>query len=210
MTAWAETCQVFTGSQPLEMKNKMHLVLFGPPGAGKGTQSQFLTDKYGLKHLSTGDLLRAEIKAKTPLGLQAQELMSAGELVPDEVVVGMIRNLLENNPDAKGFIFDGFPRTRAQAEALDEAMKETGSEIKLMLALDVPEEELVTRLLGRGETSGRPDDMSEEVVRKRIREYEKKTAPLKDFYHAQGKLRKIHGLGSIVDITSRLTDAIDG
>ncbi|MBK9421253.1 MAG: adenylate kinase [Flavobacteriales bacterium] len=192
------------------MKNKMHLVLFGPPGAGKGTQSQFLTEKYGLKHLSTGDLLRAEIKAKTPLGLQAQELMSAGELVPDEVVVGMIRNLLENNPDAKGFIFDGFPRTRAQAEALDEAMKETGSEIKLMLALDVPEEELVTRLLGRGETSGRPDDMSEEVVRKRIREYEKKTAPLKDFYHAQGKLRKIHGLGSIVDITSRLTDAIDG
>ena len=210
MTAWAETCRAFTGSQPLDMKNKMHLVLFGPPGAGKGTQSKFLTEKYGLKHLSTGDLLRAEIKAETALGLQAQEIMSAGELVPDEVVVGMIRNLLEKNPDAQGFIFDGFPRTRAQAEALDETMKEIGSEIKLMLALDVPEEELVTRLLGRGETSGRPDDMSEEVVRKRIREYEKKTAPLKDFYHAQGKLRKIHGTGSIADITARLSKAIDG
>ena len=192
------------------MKNKMHLVLFGPPGAGKGTQSKFLTEKYGLKHLSTGDLLRAEIKAETALGLQAQEIMSAGELVPDEVVVGMIRNLLEKNPDAQGFFFDGFPRTRAQAEALDETMKEIGSEIKLMLALDVPEEELVTRLLGRGETSGRPDDMSEEVVRKRIREYEKKTAPLKDFYHTQGKLRKIHGTGSIADITARLSKAIDG
>ena len=189
---------------------KTNIVLFGPPGAGKGTQSKFLTERYGLQHISTGDLLRGEIQAKTPLGLQAQELMSAGELVPDEVVVGMIRNLLEDNPDAKGFIFDGFPRTRAQAEALDDTLTGVGDTIALMLALEVPEEELVTRLLGRGITSGRPDDKSEEVVRKRIREYEKKTAPLKDFYHAQGKLRRINGLGSIVDITSRLTDAIDG
>lgn len=210
MTAWAETCRAYTGLEPLEMKHKMHLVLFGPPGAGKGTQSAFLTKKYGLEHLSTGDLLRAEIKAGTPLGLKAQELMNAGELVPDHVVVGMIRNLLEQRKDAKGFIFDGFPRTRAQAEALDETMASLGSGIKLMLALDVPEEELVTRLLGRGATSGRPDDKNEEVVRKRIREYENKTAPLKEYYHAQGKLRKIHGIGTIEEITTRLTQAIDG
>ncbi len=190
--------------------NKLNIVLFGPPGAGKGTQSKFLMERYGLEHLSTGDLLRAEIKAETPLGLQAQELMSAGELVPDEVVVGMIRNRLEDSPEATGFIFDGFPRTRAQAEALDATLDKIGSHISLMLALEVEEEELVKRLLGRGATSGRPDDKSEEVVRKRIREYEEKTAPLKDYYKAQGKLRPIHGMGSIAEITTKLTDAIDG
>ena len=189
---------------------KTNIVLFGPPGAGKGTQSKFLNERYGLHHVSTGDLLQGEIQAETPLGLQAQELMSAGELVPDDLVVGMIRNLLEDNPDAQGFIFDGFPRTRAQAEALDETLIRIGDPISLMLALEVPEEDLVKRLLGRGATSGRPDDKSEEVVRKRIREYEKKTAPLKEFYHAQGKLRRINGIGSIAEITARLTDAIDG
>lgn len=189
---------------------KLNIVLFGPPGAGKGTQSKFLMERYGLEHLSTGDLLRAEIKAETPLGLQAQELMSAGELVPDEVVVGMIRNRLEDSPGAKGFIFDGFPRTRAQAEALDNTLVRIGSSINLMLAMEVEEEELVKRLLGRGATSGRPDDRSEEVVRKRIREYEDKTAPLKDYYKSQGKLRGINGMGTIVDITARLTAAIDG
>ncbi len=190
--------------------NKLNIVLFGPPGAGKGTQSKFLMERYGLEHLSTGDLLRAEIKAETPLGLQAQELMSAGELVPDEVVVGMIRNRLEDSPGSKGFIFDGFPRTRAQAEALDATLVKIGSGISVMLALEVKEEELVKRLLGRGATSGRPDDKSEEVVRKRIREYEQKTAPLKDYYKAQGKLRGIDGMGGIQEITSRLTTAIDG
>lgn len=189
--------------------NKLNIVLFGPPGAGKGTQSKFLMERYGLEHLSTGDLLRAEIKAETPLGLQAQELMSAGELVPDEVVVGMIRNRLEDSPEAKGFIFDGFPRTRAQAEALDATLDKIGSHISMMLALEVEEEELVKRLLGRGATSGRPDDQSEEVVRKRIREYEDKTAPLKDYYKAQGKLRRIQGMGSIAEITTKLTSAID-
>lgn len=189
--------------------NKMNIVLFGPPGAGKGTQSKFLMERYGLQHLSTGDLLRAEIKAETPLGLQAQELMSAGELVPDHVVVGMIRNLLEESPDSKGFIFDGFPRTRAQAEALDATLEKIGSDISLMLSLEVEEAELVKRLLGRGATSGRPDDKSEEVVRKRIREYENKTAPLKEYYEEQGKLRRIDGMGSISDITSRLTASID-
>ncbi len=190
--------------------NKKYIVLFGPPGAGKGTQSKFLMERYGLEHLSTGDLLRAEIKAETPLGLQAQELMSAGELVPDEVVVGMIRNRLNDTPEAKGFIFDGFPRTRAQAEALDVMLEQLGSSITLMLSLEVEEEELVKRLLGRGTTSGRPDDQSEEVVRKRIREYEQKTSPLKDYYKAQGKLRPIHGMGTIAEITQRLTAAIEG
>jgi adenylate kinase len=190
--------------------SKTNIVLFGPPGAGKGTQSKFLTEHYGLQHLSTGDLLRAEIHAETPLGLQAQELMSAGELVPDEVVIGMIRNRLEDSPGAKGFIFDGFPRTRAQAEALDATLVKIGSGITLMLALEVEEEELVRRLLGRGATSGRPDDKSEDVVRKRIREYEEKTAPLKDYYRGQGKFRSIDGMGGIADITTRLTTAIGG
>lgn len=189
---------------------KMNIVLFGPPGAGKGTQSKFLMERYELEHLSTGDLLRAEIHAETPLGLQAQELMSAGELVPDDVVVGMIRNRLQDNPKSKGFIFDGFPRTRAQAEALDATLVKLGSGITVMLALEVEEEELVKRLLGRGATSGRPDDKSEEVVRKRIREYENKTAPLKEYYEGQGKLRRINGMGSIADITARLMKAIDG
>lgn len=188
---------------------KTNIVLFGPPGAGKGTQSKFLMQRYGLEHLSTGDLLRAEIQAETPLGLQAQELMSAGELVPDDVVVGMIRNRLQDDPRSKGFIFDGFPRTRAQAEALDSTLVKLGSSITLMLALEVEEEELVTRLLGRGATSGRPDDKSEEVVRKRIQEYELKTAPLKEYYDRQGKLRRINGMGSIDEITGRLTAAID-
>lgn len=190
--------------------NKLNIVLFGPPGAGKGTQSKFLMARHGLEHLSTGDLLRAEIKAETPLGLQAQELMSAGELVPDEVVVDMIRNRLQDDPDAQGFIFDGFPRTRAQAEALDAMLEKIGSDIRLMLALEVEEEELVNRLLGRGASSGRPDDKSEEVVRKRIREYEEKTAPLKDYYKQQGKLRGIDGMGGIEAVTQRLTAAIDG
>jgi len=190
--------------------NKTNIVLFGPPGAGKGTQSKFLTERYGLQHLSTGDLLRAEIQAETPLGLQAQELMSAGELVPDEVVIGMIRNRLEDSPDAKGFIFDGFPRTRAQAQALDATLVKIGSGITLMLALEVEEEELVKRLLGRGATSGRPDDKSEEIVRKRILEYEEKTAPLKEYYRGQGKFRSIDGMGGIADITTRLTAAIGG
>ncbi len=190
------------------MSKKLNIVLFGPPGAGKGTQSEFLIERYELIHLSTGDLLRAEKEAETPLGLQAQELMSQGLLVADEIVIGMIRNKLIAHPEAKGFIFDGFPRTRAQAEALDELLTGMGSGIAVMLALEVGEDELVKRLLGRGATSGRADDRDETVIRKRIAEYEQKTAPLKEYYSAQGKYRGIDGVGSIGAITERLAKAI--
>lgn len=188
--------------------NKLNIVLFGPPGAGKGTQSEFLIKKFGLVHLSTGDLLRAEIKDETPLGLQAQEIMSRGELVSDHIVIGMIRNAMEDNLHARGFIFDGFPRTKAQAVALDEMLASKNEPITRMLALEVPEAELVQRLLGRGATSGRSDDRDESVIRNRIREYEQKTAPLKDHYAAQGKFTAIDGVGSVADITARLVKAI--
>lgn len=187
---------------------KLNIVLFGPPGAGKGTQSAFLIEQYGLVHLSTGDLLRAEIKDETDLGLKAKELMDVGELVPDEVVIGMIRNKIEANKDAKGFIFDGFPRTKAQAEALDAMLNHKGQPIVAMLALEVPEEELVKRLLGRGATSGRVDDQNETVISNRIHEYEKKTAPLKEYYSAQGKFKGVDGVGSLEEITARLVQAI--
>lgn len=188
--------------------SKHHIVLFGPPGAGKGTQSKYLIDHYGLVHLSTGDLLRAEIAEETELGLQAKELMDRGELVPDEVVIGMIRNKIEQHHDAAGFIFDGFPRTEAQARALDALLNDKGLSISAMLALEVPEEELVKRLLGRGATSGRADDRDEAVIRNRIKEYENKTAPLKDYYGAQGKYKAIDGVGSLEEITGRLVEAI--
>lgn len=190
------------------MSKKLNIVLFGPPGAGKGTQSQFLIDRYGLVHLSTGDLLRAEIKAETELGLKAKELMDVGDLVPDAVVIGMIRNKIEAHLDAKGFIFDGFPRTKAQAEALDTMLSEKREPIVAMLALEVPEEELVKRVLGRGATSGRTDDQDESIIRNRIREYENKTAPLKDYYRAQAKFKGIDGVGRLDEITTRLVEAI--
>lgn len=190
------------------MSKKLNIVLFGPPGAGKGTQSTFLIERYGLVHLSTGDLLRAEIAAETELGLRAQGIMSRGELVSDDIVIGMIRNKIDAHGDAKGFIFDGFPRTKAQAEALDALLEPNGNPITLMLALEVPEAELVKRLLGRGATSGRADDKDESVIRNRIREYESKTAPLKDYYTAQGKFKGIDGLGSVEEITQRLVKTI--
>ena len=190
------------------MSQKLNVVLFGPPGAGKGTQSEFLIKKYGLVHLSTGDLLRAEIKDETPLGVEAKEVMDRGELVGDHIVIGMIRNRIEANHQAAGFIFDGFPRTQAQAEALDEMLNSKSEPITAMLALEVPEAELITRLLKRGESSGRPDDRNEDVIRNRIAEYEKKTAPLKAYYSAQGKYKGINGVGSIAEITDRLVQAI--
>ncbi len=159
-------------------------------------------------HLSTGDLLRGEIKAESELGLQAKELMDRGDLVPDEVVVGMIRNKIEEHPEVAGFIFDGFPRTQAQAKALDAMLNTKSTPITAMLALEVPEAELVKRLLNRGLTSGRPDDQNEGVISNRIREYEKKTAPLKEHYRAQGKYKGIDGVGGLEEITARLIAAI--
>jgi adenylate kinase len=188
--------------------SKLNIVLFGPPGAGKGTQSNFLIERYGLVHLSTGDLLRAEIKAESPLGKEAKELMDQGELVDDAIVIGMIRNKMEAHLDAKGFIFDGFPRTTPQAEELDAMLEGKGEPISHMLALEVPETELVKRLIGRGATSGRADDKDEAIIKNRIREYENKTAPLKDYYRTQGKYTPVDGVGSMQEITERLVKAI--
>ena len=187
----------------------LNLVLFGPPGAGKGTQSAKIIEKYGLIHLSTGDLLRAEIQANTPLGLEAKKLMDQGILVPDEVVIGMISNKLDSNKDAKGFIFDGFPRTVAQAEALDALLASKQSAITGMIALEVADDELERRLLLRGKESGRPDDANPEVIRKRIVEYNTKTAPVANFYKAQNKFYSIAGVGQIDEIFASLRQVIN-
>ena len=187
----------------------LNLVLFGPPGAGKGTQSQKLIEKYGLIHLSTGDLLRGEISQGTTLGLEAKKLMDEGMLVPDQVVIGMISNKLDANKEAKGFIFDGFPRTVAQAAALDDLLKSKASAISGMIALEVNDDELETRLLLRGKDSGRPDDANPEVIRKRIKEYNDKTAPVADFYKSQNKFNSINGIGTIAEIFDAITKVID-
>ena len=186
-----------------------NLILFGPPGSGKGTQSEKLIAKYNLKHLSTGDLLRSEIAKKTPLGLEAKKFMDHGQLVPDEVVIGMISSALEANPDVVGFLFDGFPRTSKQAEALDNLLALKKLSINVMLALDVTEQELVKRLVKRGETSGRPDDNNEQVIRTRIQEYHKKTSPVADHYKKANKVILIKGEGTVDDIFGSLTKEID-
>jgi adenylate kinase len=186
-----------------------NLILFGPPGSGKGTQSEKLIAKYHLKHLSTGDLLRSEISNKTPLGLEAKMFMDKGNLVPDEVVIGMIGDALDNNPGAEGFLFDGFPRTAKQAEELDRLLTIKNTCIDVMLALDVSEEELVKRLLKRGETSGRTDDSNEQVIRARIIEYHKKTAAVADYYQQENKVVMVKGEGTVEEIFSRLSDEIE-
>jgi len=187
----------------------VNIILFGPPGSGKGTQSANLIRKYGLIHLSTGDLLRSEIDAKTPLGLEAKKFMDQGQLVPDEVVIGMISSKLDANPDARGFIFDGFPRTTAQAEALDKLLALKKTAIAAVLSLEVPEDELIKRLLNRGLTSGRSDDANEDVVKARIVEYHNKTAPVADHYAKYGKFKKIRGSGTIEEIFGLLSKEID-
>ncbi len=169
-----------------------NLVLFGPPGSGKGTQSENILKTYKLQHISTGDLLRDEVARHTPLGVEAKKFMDQGMLVPDEVVIGMISSKIDDTPEARGFIFDGFPRTRHQAEALDKLLEFKNTKIDLVLALDVPEPELVKRLLGRGATSGRSDD-NEEVIQKRIKEYHSKTQPVASHYNEQGKLENVKG-----------------
>ena len=186
-----------------------NLILFGPPGSGKGTQSEKLIAKYHLKHLSTGDLLRSEISNKTQLGLQAKGYMDKGSLVPDEVVIGMINAALDNNPDAGGFLFDGFPRTAVQAEELDKLLTRKKTCIDVMLALKVGEEELIKRLIKRGETSGRSDDINEQIIRARIEEYHKKTATVADHYQKEGRVVMVKGEGSVDDIFNRLCKEID-
>ena len=187
----------------------LNLVLFGPPGAGKGTQSALLIDKYNLVHLSTGDIFRYNMKENTDLGILAKSYIEKGALVPDEVTIAMLEAEVNSNPKAKGFIFDGFPRTHAQAEALDAFLASKGVAISAMLALEVEEEELVVRLLQRGKSSGRADDQNPEIIKNRIQVYENETAILKDYYSAQNKFVGVKGVGSITDITSSLCKEID-
>lgn len=186
-----------------------NLILFGPPGSGKGTQSEKLIARYGLKHLSTGDLLRSEIANQTPLGIEAKNFMDKGQLVPDEVVIGMISTALEAHPGAKGFLFDGFPRTEAQAEALDKLLKLKKTGIHLVLALEVAEEELVSRLLNRGKTSGRSDDVNESIIRSRIAEYNSKTSAVAEYYKKFDKVKQVKGEGTIDEIFAELSTHID-
>lgn len=195
-----------------QLKTTQHMtniVLFGPPGAGKGTQAEFLKEKYNLVHISTGDVFRYNIKNETALGMLAKSYMDKGELVPDKVTIDMLNAEVEKNADAKGFIFDGFPRTSAQADALAELMDEKDSQINAMIALEVDDEILVERLLKRGETSGRADDADESIIRNRIKEYYSKTAILKDYYTKEDKYFGVDGVGSIEEITQRLSEVID-
>ena len=184
-----------------------NLVLFGPPGSGKGTQSSKIIEKYNLAHVSTGDILRIEVANETPLGTEAK-FMDQGMLVPDEVVIGMISSKLDENPNAAGFIFDGFPRTVAQAQALDNLLDFKNHPINIVLSLIVSEDELKTRLISRGESSGRSDD-NEEVITKRIKEYHAKTSPVADYYKSKNKLVEVKGEGTVETIFDSLCDEID-
>ena len=198
--------QVYQLNTSLTMTN---LVLFGKPGAGKGTQAAFLKDKYNLVHISTGDIFRYNIKNETKLGKLAQSYMDKGDLVPDEVTIQMLQEEVEKNPNAEGFIFDGFPRTIAQAEALDAFLSSKGMRIHGTLALEADDEVLIKRLVERGKVSGRTDDQDEEKIRNRFTEYNEKTAPLITFYQTQGKYHTINGIGTIEEITTRLSETID-
>lgn len=186
-----------------------NLILFGPPGSGKGTQSDKLVEKYGLVHLSTGNLLREEIANKTPLGIEAKKFIDHGQLVPDEVVIGMVDSFFDKHKNAAGFLFDGFPRTVAQAQALDKLLSFKKTDIASVLALEVTEEELVKRLLNRGKTSGRSDDTDESVIRKRFSVYTNETSPVADYYKKAKKFKSIPGEGSVDEINAALRQAID-
>lgn len=187
-----------------------NIILFGPPGAGKGTQANFLKEKYNLVHISTGDVFRYNIKNETDLGNLAKSFMAKGKLVPDEITIDMLSNEVDKNPDANGFIFDGFPRTIAQAEALGHLMDDKDSQINAMVALEVDDEVLVQRLLNRGKTSGRADDAEESIIRNRIKVYYNETAILKGYYQKKNKYYGVDGVGTIEDITERLSKVIDG
>ncbi len=187
----------------------VNIILFGPPGSGKGTQATRLVEKYGLMHISTGDLFRYEMGNDTPLGLKAKEYISKGELVPDEVTIGMLENKVNMHPEAKGFILDGFPRNIVQSEALDRFLSAKSSQVNALIALEVDEEEIVKRLLHRGKTSGRKDDSDEGIIRNRISVYKEETAVVFDYYSKQDKAYQVSGIGSIDDITNRLFNQID-
>ena len=186
-----------------------NLILFGPPGSGKGTQSEQLIEKYKFKHLSTGDLLRSEIAQKTPLGLEAKNLMDKGQLVPDEVVIGMISSALDTYRDVNGFLFDGFPRTTAQAEALDKLLDFNKTSIGAVLFLQVPEDELISRMINRAKTSGRSDDADENVQRKRLEVYNRDTLPVANHYSKSDKVVEVEGVGTVDDIFQALCAVID-
>ena len=187
----------------------INLILFGPPGSGKGTQAAKLVEKYNLLHISTGDLFRYEIGNKTPLGLEAKSYIDQGALVPDSVTVGMLNNKVEANPDVAGYIFDGFPRTIPQSEALDQLLAGKNDAVSKLIMLDVEDEELIKRLLERGKTSGRSDDADESIISNRIAIYKRDTTPVFDYYAAQGKAKKVNGIGQIDEIFGRLCAEID-
>lgn len=187
----------------------LNIVLFGPPGAGKGTQSQYIIEKYNLIHLATGDMLRAEISEKTQMGLEAKKFIDKGQLVPDETVIGMIAHKLEKHSNASGFVFDGFPRTTVQAAKLDEMLQKHGAPISLMISLEVGKDELIARLLNRGKISGRTDDQSKSTIRRRLEVYNTETLPVMDYYKKQGKYREIYGMGTIEEIFQRICKVID-
>jgi adenylate kinase len=187
----------------------INLILFGPPGSGKGTQASKLVEKYDLLHISTGDLFRYEMGNNTDLGQKAKSYIEKGELVPDEVTIGMLRNKVEANPDVHGYIFDGFPRTVPQAEALNKLLAEKGQEVSALMALDVDDEEIIKRILLRGKTSSRADDNDESIIRNRIEVYNQETSPVFDYYQPAGKAIKVNGLGTIEEIFDRLCAEVD-
>ncbi len=187
----------------------LNIILFGAPGTGKGTQSPLLVEKYDMVHISTGDLFRQEISQQSPLGLKAKTFMDAGQLVPDEVTLGLFRNKLEAHPNAKGFIFDGFPRTVAQAEALDILLKEKQMQLAAFVQLSATDEELIKRLLNRGAKSGRPDDSNRQVIQKRLEVYQAETSPVAAYYEQQDKNFAVNGLGTIAEVFARIAAVLD-
>jgi adenylate kinase len=194
----------------LKEEGMFNLILFGPPGSGKGTQAAKVVEKYNLLHISTGDLFRYEMKNDTLLGLKAKEYISKGELVPDEVTIGMLKNKVEANLDANGFIFDGFPRTMAQAKALEDYLGSRDLEIDALIALHVDDDEIVARILNRGKTSGRSDDNDETIIRNRIAVYKEETSPIFDYFATKNKSHTVEGLGTIEEIFERLCTKIEG
>ncbi|MCB0662593.1 MAG: adenylate kinase [Saprospiraceae bacterium] len=186
-----------------------NLILFGPPGSGKGTQAEKIVNEFNLLHISTGDLFRYEMGNNTPLGQEAKSYIEKGELVPDEVTIGMLKNKVNANPDVNGYIFDGFPRNVNQAEALDEFLQGKRTEVSVLISLDVDEDEIVARILNRGKTSGRPDDNDESIIRNRFEVYLNETSPVFDYYDKKGKSVKVKGIGSIEEIFNRLCDEIN-